>query len=187
MPRHFAQPGEWIQVAQTSDVERQCQLVDVLLAVLKKAEREAPERQKGLEALNYLITSASLTAREYLAEQLAHWDEAPEDLLVPLAYEEDFIARSILHHANLSDNELLYVIAAKGAPHWRVIAARPCLGQAVADKLITKQELGTLHQLLCNTSLEFDFALWDRLEVLARQNPLLHRTWNSRFETETMH
>lgn len=80
--------------------------------------------------------------RRTLAEKLAGWPDAPEDLVLTLANDEIKVAHPILVNSEvLKDPDLIEIVQHRTIEHWAAIAMRPKVSEQVSDALVeTKNE-----------------------------------------------
>lgn len=146
-------------------------------------ERELSETEKSLasEILLNLIRQAELDLREALAERLSVQANIPPEVMVYLANDHITVARKVLMHSPvLNDVDLVYVIAAKGEEHSRVIAQRDRVSPIVADRLIDSGDVQTMLNLVDNQRVHLQKASMKKLAKASLrseelQAPLLRR------------
>lgn len=109
------------------------------------------ESEMVADVLVDLLRQAEKDMRQSVAEQLSTLENVPLRLILQLANDEIEIATPILKRSEiLSDLDLTYIIKAKSAQYWRVIATRKHLGDQVIDLLADTHDYETALSLVQN-------------------------------------
>lgn len=152
-------------------------------------ERELKDSEKDLAGgiLMQLVRQAEIDLREALAERLALNPGVPRELIVFLAHDDEISVASpvLMHSPVLGDDDLLAVIAAKGACHWQAIARREqALSQAVSEKLISTGDATTVLRLLENRKADLPRRSFRRIARISLGAEDLHKPLLSRPEID---
>ena len=125
-------------------------------SISKLLEMDVNERESEMVAdvLVDLMRKAESDVRQALADQLSTLDDVPLRLVLQLANDDIDIAKPVLKDSPvLSDLDLVYIIKAKSADYWRVIATREQIGDQVVDMLADTHDYETALNLCENTKI----------------------------------
>lgn len=158
----------------------------VRLALARRLGPEAPatetprDRRARITAaiLARLVEDAAAEVRAALADAVAGLPDAPRALVLRLARDTALpVAEPVLRLSPLlTDDDLIALVEAPPAPFTRrVIAARPRLGEAVANVVAASADRPAIAALLANPSAAIQEATLDRLVEGAAEEP----TWQA--------
>ncbi len=125
-------------------------------SISKILNMEVTDRESEMVAdvLVELLRQAEKDVRMAVSEQLASMDGVPLRLILQLANDEVDIATPVLQRSSvLGDMDLIYIIKAKSAEYWRVIATRKNMGDCVVDALAETNDYETALNLTENMSI----------------------------------
>ena len=174
-------PKTMLQLAQDKTESGRSRLATAISQFFADEELTEPQQRLAGEILLNLIQQAEVDLRQALSERLSVQENVPPDLIVFLANDEISVAQPVLLHSPiLKDIDLIYVIAAKGQDHWKVIAQRETLSPIVAEKLIDTEDPGTVLNLIDNQRVKLQRGAVKKLVRAAMrseelQAPLLRR------------
>lgn len=167
-------------LAEDDAPDARAELTDVVIDLLR-AELNDNEKELITEVLMALMRQAQTDLRMAVADRLATFDNVPLRMVLHLANDEIKVAEPVLRQSPLlEDMDLIYIIKAKGADHWRSIAKRETLGVKVVDSLAETRDLTTAVTLANNTALPMSDKAMDIFGDMAMTSdalagPLLHR------------
>lgn len=152
-------------------------------SISKLLEMEVTPRESEMVAdvLVELMRQAERDIRHALAQQLADMDQVPLRLVLQLANDEIDIARPVLKDSRvLGDMDLVYIIKAKSAEYWRIIATRKQMGDRVIDMLADTGDYETSLNLVENMDIRLTEHACVKISDLAQEHedlalPLLRR------------
>lgn len=139
------------------------------------------ERSLMTDILRQLIGDLEISVRRALAEKLAHYKDAPRDLVLTLANDESTVAHAILIHSEvLRDEDLVEIIRHRALEHQLAIAMRRSLNEMVSDALVEAGNVDVIKTLLENHDARISAATMAYLveqsqRVDTYQNPLVRR------------
>jgi uncharacterized protein (DUF2336 family) len=128
-----------------------------------------------------LVNSAKEEIKKTLAENLAHEEHVPKELILTLANEDISIADPLLANNNLlNDQDLVGVIHSKGPLHQFSIAGRESISEEVTDALIQAGDPATMTKLFQNQGAKIsekgmEMGSEHCKTMLELQEPYLHR------------
>lgn len=112
------------------------------------------ERNIALEILTHVLRDATIELRRELAEKLAQESGVPKKLIVALANDIIEVAQPVIQHsADLTETDLLEIIARHKTPHRVAVANRAQLTDKVADVLAATREAPVALALLGNIAI----------------------------------
>ncbi len=119
--------------------------------------------------------------RKELSERLAHNKYAPPNLIGQLARDEITVARPVLEHSPLLEEQQLVSIArTHGQDHLHAIARRENIGKAVTDVIVDRGEDHVLECVSENTSARFSERGFATLVEKSADNDTLKLTLGNR-------
>lgn len=129
----------------------QNRISDVVEEILTEENITAEEQELVTEILLALVKEAEEKLKAAIADRISVIDDAPRKLARALANDDIMIARPILENSvSLSDDDLVYLINTKENDHWRSIARRRSLDDAIINKLADTNDSHTYNALLKN-------------------------------------
>ena len=140
-----------------------------IVSDLVNAELSKREMDLVTDILISLFRQAELDLKQAFAERLALMEQAPERLILQLAYEDIAISESVLRHSNvLQTLDLMYIIQSRDAPYWRAIAGRKAMDEMVIDVLAGVKDVTTQAILAENDNISLSDKAFSRLSHTAR-------------------
>ena len=141
------------------------------------------QRERALmhEILRRLTRDVEMAIRIALAERLADDASAPLELVLLLADDAIEVARPLLLRSpQLSDEDILKLIAEASHDHHEAVAGRPHIGEPVTDLLAKSEKETVLVTLLRNATAKISAVAYERLVEKSRhiatlQEPLTQR------------
>jgi uncharacterized protein (DUF2336 family) len=124
------------------------------------------------DVLQKLSVDIEVKARAQLAGRLAHFDNAPPQLIRSLAFDDAIaVAQPVLIHSDqLSDADLVENATTKSQDHLFAIARRLKLSERVTDVLVERGNRKVIHKVAANTGARFSLAGYDKLTHRARRD-----------------
>lgn len=168
-------------LAQDDAPGARAELTDVVIDLLRTQLNET-EKELITDVLMALMRQAEIDLRMAVSDRLAVLDNVPLRMVLHLANDEIKVADPILRLSPLlEDMDLIYIIKAKGADHWRAIARREKLGSSVVDHLAETKDLTTAVTLSENHTLHLSDKAMNILAGMASNSdalaqPLLMRS-----------
>jgi uncharacterized protein (DUF2336 family) len=129
----------------------QNRISDVVEEILTEENITAEEQELVTEIMLALIREAEEKLKAAIADRISVIDDAPNKLARALANDDIMVARPILENSvSLNDDDLVYLINTKEQDHWRSIARRRSLDDAIINKLADTNDSHTYNELLKN-------------------------------------
>jgi|TARA_R110002126_G_scaffold13118_3_gene56721 uncharacterized protein (DUF2336 family) len=129
----------------------QNRISDVVEEILTEDNITEQEQELVTEILLALIKDAEEKLKAAISDRISVIDDAPNKLARALANDEITVARPILENSvSLNDDDLVYLINTKEQDHWRSIARRRSLDDAIINKLSETSDSHTYNELLKN-------------------------------------
>lgn len=161
-------------VQQGDDPEVHREELSYAITQLLSVELSLRERELVAEILIALMRDATRELKIQLAHQLADFDNAPERLVLHLAYEEIDIAGAMLERSPvLEDMDLIYIINSHSAEYWRRIAKRYKMGGRVIQALAETRDVETVKTLIDNTAIKLPDQTTRLMQRMARDHTQL--------------
>lgn len=113
--------------------------------------RKAGDITLYADLVSQLLASARLEVREEYSMRISGRADAPHDIVMQLARDEHAVARPVLQHSPvLEEQEVAQLASVLSSEHRSAIAQRPNISVTVTDMLIRFNEPQTLELLLSN-------------------------------------
>lgn len=127
------------------------------------------------DVLQELAVEVETEVRARLANQLAHFENAPPKFIRTLAFDDEIrVAEPVLTHSRqLSDPDLIENARTKSQKHLLAIAKRLELTEAVTDVLVERGERAVLHAVARNNGASITLAGYGKLTTSARDDRYL--------------
>lgn len=124
-------------------------------AYLVNANKFTPkERNIALEILTHVLRDATIELRHALAQRLAQESGVPHKLIVELANDVIEVALPVIQHStDLTEADLLEIIAKQKAPHRIAIANRDEVSDTIAEALAATRDAPVALALLDNIAI----------------------------------
>lgn len=130
-------------LAEDENPDARAELTSVMVDLLK-VDLNDNEKELITDVLMTLMRQAEVDLRMALADRLAVMDNVPLRMVLHLANDDIIVADPVLRQSPvLQDMDLIYIIKAKGAEHWRAIAQRDNLNGGVVDVLAETRDVPT--------------------------------------------
>ncbi len=109
------------------------------------------------EVIGRLADEIEVAARAQLARRLAHFDQAPVNIIHKLAFDDSIdVAGPVLRDSGRLDSEALLATAqTKSQPHLLAISERKFLAEAVTDVLVTRGNWDVVNSVANNDGARF--------------------------------
>ena len=109
------------------------------------------------EVIGRLADEIEVAARAKLAKRLAHFDNAPFNIVMILAFDDSIdVAGPVLQHSERLDAKTLVTnIRTKSQPHLLAISKRRSIPVAVTDELVTRGNREVVHSVASNNGASF--------------------------------
>ena len=109
------------------------------------------------EVIGRLADEIELAARAKLAKRMAHFDNAPFNVVMILALDDSIdVAGPVLQHSQRLDTKtLVTTIRTKSQPHLLAISKRDTIPVAVTDELVTRGNREVAHSVAANNGASF--------------------------------
>ncbi len=133
------------------------------------------------ELIDLLLKAGSSTVRQALAQCFADTARMPRKMAMGFACDSLDVAHDVLlNNPALTDDDLITVVETKGRDHACVVAARQSLNEAVADALVTTNDLQVMQIVAENLGAKLSPRAIDALAEASRlaqtlQRPVLER------------
>jgi uncharacterized protein (DUF2336 family) len=117
------------------------------------------------DVLTHMIARVETRARAELARRLAPIDQAPNEVIRQLAYDEEIaVASPILSESTrITTADLVRIAEHKSPAHLLAIAGRSVVEQQVTDVLVTRGDRDVVHKLAANAGASFSEAGYSKL------------------------
>ncbi len=172
MPASTPESVTPLELTDAVRAEARSAVVQRLTDVVSWPESRIPlyERQLAADLLLGLLRTSSIELRRRCAMGLARIEDAPKALLRYLARDEIQVAGVLLEQgAGFDDSDLIATVRGGVTAHWRLIAARRNLSEAVTDALLQTGDVPTAETLLRNNFARFSAQGVDNLVARSRQ------------------
>jgi uncharacterized protein (DUF2336 family) len=109
------------------------------------------------EVIGRLADEIELAVRVKVAKRLAHFDDAPFNVITKLALDDSIdVAGPVLQHSKRLDAKtLVTAIRTKSQPHLLAISRRDSIPVAVTDELVTRGNREVVHSVATNNGARF--------------------------------
>lgn len=168
------------ELAENEAPDARGELTDVVIDLLRVPLSDT-QKELVTDVLMTLMRQAEIDLRMAVADRLATLDNVPLRMVLHMANDEIKVADPVLRNSPLlEDMDLIYIIKAKGAEHWRAIARREKIGVNVVDSLAETRDLTTAVTLAKNSNVMLSDKALNIFSDMAMTSdalasPLLHR------------
>lgn len=115
-----------------------------IVSDLLQIDLSVAEHDLIIDVLIDLLKQAEIDLRRAVAERLSVMENIPLRMVLHLANDDIEVADPILRRSRvLTDMDLIYIIMAKGASHWRAIATRPVMSDRLLETLAETGDVET--------------------------------------------
>lgn len=167
-------------LARDKSPESRVKLAGTISKILEM-EVSSRESEMVADVLVEIMRQAEHDIRAALSEQLSVMGHVPLRLVLQLANDDIEIASPVLRESRvLGDMDLVYIIKAKSAEYWRVIATRKHMGDRVIDMLADTGDYETSLALVENMDIRLTEHACVKISDMAQEHedlamPLLRR------------
>lgn len=147
-----------VEVARSSRRSDRSALAEAIGDLCLKTGRSLSNREKSLayDIISALIRDVETHVRSALATNLATQNDAPHDLISTLANDVIEVARPIIvHSVVLQDEDLVQMILSKAEEHQLAIAGRETVSPKVTDTLVRTENTKVINAALTNVGAKF--------------------------------
>ncbi len=159
--------------------------VSVRCALARKAVGDGLDDQArrnlwrmGFTVLETLMRDQMVRVRRVLTEALCARPDAPHDVIVGLARDDDeVVAAPVLCHSPVLNDDDMLVILGDGPPEWArdAMATRQAVSSALSGALADGATAQVLNRIITNTNAVIDEPLMERIVERARAEPELQQ------------
>src|ERR1700733_44655 len=109
------------------------------------------------EVIGRLADEIEVATRAELARRLAHFDQAPVNIIHKLAFDDEIdVAGPVLRESGrLEAYALVANVCTKGQPHMLAISKRESIEEAVTDALVTRGDRDVVNSVVSNDGARF--------------------------------
>ena len=179
-----SQVAELVDLARQKTAESRRQLLDNMSDMFIANENRLNDHERALmgDILVKLIGNIETAVRRQLSERLSEVDSTPPEVIRLLANDMIEIARPVLEHSKVLQNEdLVEIIRHRTDEHRLAIALREGVEEEVSDALVEYGDQDVVEALLRNPDAEISRRAMEYLVSESRrvdrfQEPLVNRT-----------
>lgn len=169
-------------LSERPGAETRAELAGVM-ADLLDIDLKVDESELITDVLIGLLSKAELDLRAALSERLALMDDIPLRMILHLANDDAEVATPVLTHSRiLTDTDLIYIVKATSAGHWRAIAGREGISDLLMNVLVDTKDIETAITLSKNESVILTPHAITRFSNMARFSDPLAKSFVMRSE-----